>query len=144
MRRVLTTSRGLLARQAARPATRLQLRCAAGPSANKRRLRYCLNSSVADPDPGSRIPNLYFWKLNDNFLGKKLYNSLQIGPHFFIHQFKIKTIFNFVIFVATKKGRTTNYFCTPLLCCCFWIRDRQKSGSGLNGSATLLNSMYKL
>jgi hypothetical protein len=46
MRRVRTTSRGLLARQAARPATRLQLRCAAGPSANKRRLHYWLNIDV--------------------------------------------------------------------------------------------------
>jgi hypothetical protein len=69
-------------------------------------------SSVADPDPGSgfgafltpgsgirdpekvfsgsriqdlgsRIPNPYFLELSDNFLGKKFYNSLKIGPYFF-------------------------------------------------------------
>ncbi len=31
-------------------------------------------------------------------------------------------MFNFMKFVATKKGLTTNFF-TPLFCCCFWIRD---------------------
>jgi hypothetical protein len=36
-----------------------------------------------------------------------------------------KLIFNFVKFVATKKGLTTNFFCTPLFCCCFWIRDQE-------------------
>jgi len=60
MRRVRTTSRGLLARQAARPATRLQLRCAAGPSANKRRLHYWLNIDVQnyndwEPEQWSRF-----------------------------------------------------------------------------------------
>jgi hypothetical protein len=29
-----------------------------------------------------------------------------IGPNFFLHQFKIKIIYNFVIFVVTKKGKT--------------------------------------
>ncbi len=32
------------------------------------------------PDPGSWIPNPYFWELSDNFLGKKFYNS---WPKFF-------------------------------------------------------------
>jgi hypothetical protein len=49
------------------------------------------SSSVADPDPGSGafltpgsgIPNPYFEELSDNFLGKKFYNSLKIGPNFF-------------------------------------------------------------
>ena len=41
-----------------------------------------------------------FESLGDNFLGKKLYNSLKIGPNFFQH-FKTKTICNFVKFVAT-------------------------------------------
>ncbi len=60
--------------------------------------------SVADPDPGSgirclfdpwirdpewvfsgsRIPRPYFEELFDNFLGKKFYNSLKIGPNFFL------------------------------------------------------------
>jgi hypothetical protein len=35
------------------------------------------------PDLGSRIPNPYFWDLNDIFLGKKFYNSFKIGPNFF-------------------------------------------------------------
>ncbi len=26
-------------------------------------------------------------------------------------------------FVGTKKRLTTKFFFTPLLCCCFWIRD---------------------
>jgi hypothetical protein len=33
------------------------------------------------PDTRSRIlVHPYFWELNDNFLGKKLYNSLLIDP----------------------------------------------------------------
>ncbi len=40
------------------------------------------------PDPGSRIPNPYFWELSDNFLGKKFYNSLKICPNFFLQHFK--------------------------------------------------------
>jgi hypothetical protein len=76
-----------------------------------------------DPDPGSgigffsgyRIPNLYFSELSDRFLGKKFYNSLKTGPNFFIQHFKNKIIYNFVKFVATKKGMTTN-FSPPLFC----------------------------
>ncbi len=84
---------------------------------------------------GSRIPNLYFWELIDNFLGKKFYNSLWISPHFFLHQFKNKIIFNFVIFqfifVAAKKGRTTIFFHPSFFVAIFGsgIRD---PGSGLN------------
>ncbi len=73
-------------------------------------------SSVADPagpDPGSRIPNPYFLELSDKCLVKKSYNSLKIGPHFFLQHFKNKIIFNFVKFVATKKGMRTNFF-SPL------------------------------
>ncbi len=29
------------------------------------------------PDPGSRIPNPYFWEFIDNFWGKKFYNSFK-------------------------------------------------------------------
>ncbi len=78
--------------------------------------------SVADPagpDPGSRIPNPYFLELNDKCLVKKSYNSLKIGPNFFLQHFKNKIIFNFVKFVkfvkfvATKKGMRTDFF-SPL------------------------------
>ncbi len=31
-----------------------------------------------------------------------------------------KIIYNFVKFVATKTGMTTNFFFTPLFCCCFF------------------------
>ncbi len=59
-------------------------------------------ASVADPDPGSgafltprsgirdgffsgsRIPRPYFEELFDIFFGKKFYNSLKIGPNFFL------------------------------------------------------------
>ncbi len=62
---------------------------------------------------GSRIPNPYFWELNDNFLGKNFYIHFFLNwPNFFLHQFKIKIMLNFVIFVATKKGRTIKYFST--------------------------------
>jgi hypothetical protein len=66
---------------------------------------------ILDSDLGSRLPDLkpIFCELNDNFLGKKFYNFLQIGPKFFLRLLKIKIIFNFVIFVATKKGRTRNF-----------------------------------
>ncbi len=33
---------------------------------------------------GSRIPRPYFEELFDNFFGKKFYNSLKIGPNFFL------------------------------------------------------------
>jgi hypothetical protein len=36
-------------------------------------------------------------------LGKKFYNSLKNGPHYFLPHFKNKIIYNFVKFVAAKK-----------------------------------------
>ncbi len=39
------------------------------------------------------------------------YNSLKIDPNFFLQHFKNIIVFNFVKFVATKKG--TNFF-SPL------------------------------
>jgi hypothetical protein len=104
-------------------------------------------SSVADPDPGSgafltlgsgirnrflpvprsRIPDpkqIYL----DNFLGKKFYNSLKIGPNFFLQHFKNKIIYNFLKFVA-KKRYDKIFFFTSLFFSCFWIRD---PGSGIN------------
>jgi hypothetical protein len=62
------------------------------------------------PDPGSQI---HIFELSDNFLGKKFYNSLKIGPNFFLQHFKTKIICNFVKFVATLKVMTTNFF-SPL------------------------------
>jgi hypothetical protein len=66
-------------------------------------------------DPGSRIPNPYFLELSGKFLGKKICNSLKIGPNFLLQYFKNKTINNFVKFVAKKKGTTTNFFHPSLL-----------------------------
>ncbi len=77
-------------------------------------------TSVADPGsrsfltPGSgyRIPNPYL-ELSNKFLGEKFYNSLKTGPNVFLQHFKNKIILNFVKFVASKKGITTNFF-SPL------------------------------
>jgi hypothetical protein len=62
------------------------------------------------PNPGSRIPDPKLSELSDNFLGKKFYNSLKIGPNFFLQHFKNKIIFNVVKFVATIKGMTASFF----------------------------------
>jgi hypothetical protein len=40
---------------------------------------------------------------------------LKIGPNLFLQHFKHKIINNFVKFVATKKGLTTNFFHPSLL-----------------------------
>ncbi len=74
-------------------------------------------------DPGSRIPNPYFLELFDNFFGKKFYNSLKIGPNYFLQHFKNKIIFKLW-------NLWLKFFFTPLFCCCFWIRDRYP-GSGI-------------
>ena len=74
------------------------------------------------PDPGSLIPNTYFWELSDNLLCKKLYNSLKIGPNFFLLHFKTKIIFNFVKCGYIKRN-DNKFFSTPLICCRFGIRD---------------------
>ncbi len=66
------------------------------------------------PDLGSPIPNPFLESLvTINFLGKKFYNSLKIGPNFILQHFKNKKFLNFVKFVATIKGMTTNFF-SPL------------------------------
>ncbi len=36
------------------------------------------------PDLGSQIPTPYFEELFDNYFGKNFYNSLKIGPNFFL------------------------------------------------------------
>jgi hypothetical protein len=43
-------------------------------------------------------------------LDKKFYNSLKTGPNFLLQHFKNKILFNFVKFVATKKGMTKKFF----------------------------------
>ena len=63
-----------------------------------------LGSGIRDPEKtysGSRILNPYFRELSDNFLGETFYNSLKIGPNFFLQHFKTKIIYNIVKFVAT-------------------------------------------
>ncbi len=77
-------------------------------------LNQCCGSGIRDPvhfwppDPGSgigffRIPDTkpIFLRVLWQFLGKKLYKSLKIGPNFFLQHFKTKIIFNFVKFVVT-------------------------------------------
>jgi hypothetical protein len=55
-------------------------------------------------------------------------------------------MFNYVKFVATKKDMTTNFFFTPLFCCCFWIRDpgwvKIRIRDKHPGSATLTAGSY--
>jgi hypothetical protein len=95
------------------------------------------------PDLGSLIPTPYFLELSDKFLGKKFYNSLKTGPKFFLQHLKNKITLNFLKFVATKKGVTTNFFYPSLLLLFldpgFGIRDpgsgmgkNQDPGSGIN------------
>ncbi len=85
-------------------------------------------------DPGSRIPNPYFWELRDNFLGKKFYNSLKIGPNFFLQHFKNKIV-KFCESYDSKKRYDNIFFFTNDLHCCFWIRDPRSGirdpGSGM-------------
>jgi hypothetical protein len=90
-------------------------------------------------DPGSGIgffripdPNLYFWELSDNFLGKKFYNPLKIAPIFFLQHFKNKIIYNFVKFVAMKKVWQHIFFSTLSFVAVFGsgIRDGQNENPG--------------
>ncbi len=107
------------------------------------------------PDLGSRISNPgsqthIFWELSDKFLGKKFCNSLKIGPNFFLLTSKNKIIYNFVKFVATKKGMTTYFFSPFSFVACFgseirdpgWVKIRIRDK--LPGSATLFLTMHSL
>jgi hypothetical protein len=82
-------------------------------------LRFVLRSGVLcflTPGNGNRffrIPNPCFCELGDNFLGRKLCNSVKIDPNFCLGHFK--TIINFVKFVATKKGLSHCVHLTPRL-----------------------------
>jgi hypothetical protein len=86
-------------------------------------------------DLGSRISTPYFLELSDKFLGEKIYISFKTGPIFFSSAFINKIIFNFVKFVAAKKGLTTNFFSPLSFVAVFGsgIRDPDKHP----GSATL-------
>jgi hypothetical protein len=83
------------------------------------------------------------------FWVKKFYNSLKIGPNFFLQHFKNKIIYNFVKFVATIKGMTTNYF-HPSLLMLFLVpgSEIRDPRSGIwdkhPGSATLLIKFKKV
>ncbi len=92
-------------------------------------------------DPGSGIgffripdPNPYFWELSDSFLGKKFYNSLKIGPNFFLQHFKTKIMYNFLTFVATLKEMTSNFFSPLSFVAVFGsgMGKNQDLGSGIN------------
>ncbi len=95
--------------------------------------------SVADPDPGSGAfltpgSGISFFRIPDLRSQTHMFESLVTifwvessiilcnWHNFILCQFKIKTIFNFVIIVATKKVRQLIFF-TPLFCCCVLIRD---------------------
>ncbi len=106
-------------------------------------------SEIRDPepfwplDPGSRIPNPYFWELSDNFLGKKFYNSLKIGPNFFLQHFKNKIV-QFCEIYYFKKKVSQQIFFHPCLSLLFWdpgseiwdpgsgMGKNQDPGSGIN------------
>jgi hypothetical protein len=55
---------------------------------------------------------------------------LKFGPNFFLQQFKNKIILNFVKFVATKKGITTNFF-SPLSFVAVFGSEIRDLGSGM-------------
>jgi hypothetical protein len=74
-----------------------------GSSQLSRVLRSLVDCSVADLGSGAFC------------LLKKFYNSMKIGPHIFLQHFKNNIIFNFVKFMATKKGMTNNFFHPSLL-----------------------------
>jgi hypothetical protein len=92
-----------------------------------------------------------FRELSDNFLGKKFYNSLKIGPHFFSSALQTKIIFNFCEICGYIKRYDNLFFFQPSLLLLFLdpgfgIRDGLKSGSGIKdkhpGSATLVRNRF--
>ncbi len=95
------------------------------------------------PDPGSTQTHIFESLVTIFWVKSLIGNSLKIGPKFFLQHFKNKIIFNYVKFVATKKGMTTNFF-PPLSFAAVFrsrIRDGSKSRSGIRdkhpGSVTL-------
>ena len=80
------------------------------------------------PDPGSQTH--IFKSLVTICLGKKFYNSLKIGPNFFLQHFKNK-IFQFCeIYGSTKKGMTTNFF-SPMSFIAVFESGIRDPGSGM-------------
>jgi hypothetical protein len=73
----------------------------------------------------------------DNILGRSSTILCILARHF-LHQFKINIIFNFVIFAATKKGTTTNFFSPHIFVAVFVSRIRdprsgiRDPGSGMD------------
>ncbi len=63
-----------------------------------------------------------FLELSDNFLGKKFYNSFNIGPNVFLQHFKDKIV-QFCEIYGSKKSYFNKFFFTAVFHCCFWIRD---------------------
>jgi hypothetical protein len=87
------------------------------------------------PDLGSQIPNPYFESLV-TFFGEKGLLFFENWPKFFSSAFKKYNYFQFFEICGYKKGTgmTTNFFFTPLFCCCFWIRDTLVRGTDLDPS----------
>ncbi len=88
-------------------------------------------------DPGSHIPNPYFWELSDNFLGKKFYNALKIGPNFFLWHFKTKNYFQFCEICGYINKVWQEIFFHPSLLLLFLdpgsgMGKNQDPGSGIN------------
>ncbi len=86
--------------------------------------------SVEDPDAGSGAfltPGSWIWHrvFPDPYLGSQtriFRSSLTVFGQKVLYLLTDNMSFNFVKFVATKKGKTTNFFAF-LFCCCCWIRD---------------------
>ncbi len=82
---------------------------------------------IRDPVPfWPRDPDPHILELSDKFLGKKFFNSLKTCPNFCLQHLIYKIILNFVKFVATEKGLTTNFFLPSLLLLFLY------HGSGIN------------
>ncbi len=91
-------------------------------------------------DPGSRIPDpkpiflRAFWAKSSIILWK-------LDQIFFFSISKINNL-QFCEIYRYKKGMTTNFFFTPLFCCCFWFRDLESVKIRIrdkhSGSATLI------
>ncbi len=77
------------------------------------------------PDTWSRIPdpNPIFLRTYWQFLVKKFYNSLKIGPNIFSSAVQNWNNLQFCEMCGYIKSYDNKFFFTPLLCCCFWIRD---------------------
>ncbi len=85
-------------------------------------------------DPWSR------WKLSDNFRGKISIILWILAQMFFFSFFKNKIIFNFVKFMATKKGTYDNkFFFRPFLLLLFLERWKKHSVSSSHVTVQVWN-----